>query len=398
VSSTNPMMSVIIIVKNNETLLPRAIESVLAQTQNDLELIIVNDGSTDNTSSIIDSFQKRDYRVQPYHLESNVGRSSARNIGLDASHGKYVTFLDADDYLPETAIADLLSTSEGHQSDIVFAHIKPFDNETGKWLPHHYTDVFMHRERHGIKLQDCPELLYNHSIVGRGFRRDFLNKYGIRFSTQRRNAEDVTFSFYSEFNAQRMSIIPDKTVYYYSVGNFLATANKSKVEDARDSVIETLDFALQNGEKHIINTMHKKSVIFAGNLGRAKEVFGITEELHNFLPSLVPLVNRAPEEIIDTLPPYYQRFARAIRAYDFDRAFYLFDNKYRFDNLPPISEKTASSETALESADSRINRLIAQNQRLAAELNMLYNSTSWQLTRPLRAAINIIRRLAGKIA
>jgi hypothetical protein len=124
----------------------------------------------------------------------------------------------------------------------------------------------------------------------------------------------------------------------------------------------------------------------------------MTEELRDFLPSLVPLVNRAPEEIIDTLPPYYQRFARAIRAYDFDRGFYLFDNKYRFDNLPPISEKTASGETALESADSRINRLIAQNQRLAAELNMLYKSTSWQLTRPLRAAINIIRRLAGKIA
>lgn len=397
-SSATPMMSVIIIVKNNEVLLPRAIESVLAQTLNEIELIIVNDGSTDNTSSIIDSFQKQDSRVQPHHLDSNVGRSSARNIGLDASRGKYVTFLDADDYLPETAIADLSSTSEEHQSDIVFARIKPFDNDTGKWLPHHYTDVFMHRERHGLKLPDYPELLYNHSIVGRGFRRDFLNKYGIRFSTQRRNAEDVTFSFYSEFYAQRMSIIPDKTVYYYSVGNFLATANKSKIEDARDSVIETLNFALQDGENHIINTMHKKAAVFAGNLGRAREVFGMTEELHDFLPSLVPLVDRAPEEIIDTLSPYYQRFARAIRAYDFDRALYLFDNKYRFDSRPPISDKTASEESALESADLRINRLIAHNQRLAAELNMLYNSTSWHLTRPLRAAINIIRRLAGKMA
>lgn len=395
-SSTAPMMSVIIIVKNNEALLPRAIESVLAQTQNDLELIIVNDGSTDNTGSIIDSFQKQDPRVQPHHLDSNVGRSSARNIGLDASRGKYVTFLDADDYLPTTAIADLSNTSEEHRSDIVFARIKPFDNKTGNWLPHHYTDFFMRRELHGIKLQDNPDLLYNHSIVGRSFRRDFLNKHGIRFSTQRRNAEDVTFSFYSEYNAQRMSIIPEKTVYYYSVGNFLNTANKSKVEDARDSIIETLNFALHNGASSIINTMHKKSAIFAGNLGRAKEVYGMTKELRDFLPSLVPLVDRAPEEIIDTLAPYSQRFTRAIRAYDFDRAFYLFENKYRFDNRLPQNEKISSSETTLESADSRIKKLHIHNQRLAAKLNLLYNSTSWKLTRPLRAGINIYRRLTSK--
>ena len=73
--------------------------------------------------------------------------------------------------------------------------------------------------------------------------------------------------------------------------------------------------------------MHKKSAIFAGNLGRAKEVFGMTTELRDFLPSLVPLVDRAPEELLDTLQPYYQRFARAIRAFDFDRAYYLFENK-----------------------------------------------------------------------
>lgn len=393
-----PLMSVIIIVKNNEDLLPRAIESVLAQTQEDLELIIVNDGSTDSTGDIIDSFKKTDSRIKPQHLETNLGRASARNIGLDNSRGKYVTFLDADDYLPETSITDLSSAAEKHQSDMVFAKIKPFDGKTGKWIQHHYTDIFMGQERHDFNLHDYPDLLNNHSIVGRCFRRQYLNEHNIRFSTKRRNAEDVTFSFYSAFHAKRMTIIPQKTVYYYSVGNFLATANRSKVEDARDSIIETIDYTLNHADVNVIETMHKKSAIFAGNLGRAKEVFGMTTELRDFLPSLVPLVDRAPEELLDTLQPYYQRFARAIRAFDFDRAYYLFENKYRFNDYMAVTKNPSNSGAAIESAESRINRLINQNQRLAIELDVLYNSRSWRITAPIRKFGQIYRRLTGKLA
>lgn len=393
-----PLISIIIIVKNNEDLLPRAIESVLAQTQKDLELIIVNDGSTDGTGNIIDSFKKADPRVKPQHLETNLGRSSARNIGLDHSCGKYVTFLDADDYLPETAIADLSNAAEEHQSDIVFGKIKPFDSKTGKWIPHHYTDIFMGQERHDFKLHDYPELLNNHSIVGRCFRTQYLNEHKIRFSTKRRNAEDVTFSFYSTFHAHRMSIIPKKTVYYYSVGNFLATANRSKVEDARDSIIETIDYTLLHAEDNVIDTIYKKSAIYAGNLGRAKEVFGMTAELRDYLPSLVPLVDRAPEEILDTLQPYHQRFARAIRAFDFDRAYYLFENKHRFNDYMSIVQRPSSGESSLESADSRINKLINQNQRLAIELDVLYNSKSWRITASIRKVAQMFRRLTGKLA
>jgi len=398
VTGSAPLMSVIIIVKNNEDLLPRAIESVLAQTQDDLELIVVNDGSTDGTDKIIDSFKEKDSRVKPQHLETNLGRSSARNIGLDNSSGKYVTFLDADDYLPETSIADLSSTAETNRSDLVFAKIRPFESKTGKWIQHHYTDVFMGQERHDFNLRDYPELLNNHSIVGRCFRREYLNEHDIRFSTRRRNAEDVTFSFYSAFHAQHISIIPQKTVYYYSVGNFLATANRSKVEDARDSIIETIDFTLRHADADLIETMHKKAAIFAGNLGRAKQVFGMTEELRDFLPSLLPLVDRAPEEMLDTLQPYYQRFARAIRAFDFDRAYYLFENKYRFNEYMDVTESASSSGAAMQSAESRISRLINQNQRLAIELDVLYSSRSWRITAPIRRLGQIYRRLTGKLS
>ena len=392
-----PLMSVIIIVKDNEDLLPRAIESALAQTQDDFELVIINDGSTDSTGKIIDSFQKADSRVKPHHLDTNIGRSSARNIGLDTSRGKYITFLDADDYLPKTAIADLSSTAEDNDADIVFGRIKAFNSETGEWIKGHYTDIFMTREHHGIEVNDLPELLHNHAIVGRCYRRDYIKKNNIRFSTKRRNAEDVTFSFYSKFYAQRISIIPNSTVYFYSAGNFIITANRSKVEDARDSIIEILDHVYQHAGDNIIETMQKKSAIFAGNLGRAKEVFGMTDELRNYLPSLVPLVNRASEELLDTLPPYYQRFARAIRAYDFDRAFYLFENKNRFNNSDPIRNISSSGSIAARNIASRLKQLISQNQRLANDVDALYDSKSWVLTAPLRAAIHIYRRIIGKL-
>jgi glycosyltransferase involved in cell wall biosynthesis len=90
-----PAISVITIVKNNEELLPRAVDSVLAQSFADFEHIIVNDGSTDGTKAIIDAYAEKDQRVKPKHLFQNVGRGMARNAGMDTARGKYIFFLGA---------------------------------------------------------------------------------------------------------------------------------------------------------------------------------------------------------------------------------------------------------------------------------------------------------------
>ena len=94
------LFSIIVPVYNIEMFLPRCIESILSQTCSDFELILIDDGSTDSSGMICDEFADQDSRIRVFHKE-NGGVSSARNVGLDHAYGKYVVFVDSDDYIEE---------------------------------------------------------------------------------------------------------------------------------------------------------------------------------------------------------------------------------------------------------------------------------------------------------
>ena len=118
------MVSVIIPVYNVEKYLPQCLDSVENQTYKDLEIILVDDGSPDNSGYICDQYASKDSRITVIHKE-NGGLSDARNAGLAIAQGEYVYFLDSDDYLREDAIQKLVSRSNAENADIVF-----FDCET----------------------------------------------------------------------------------------------------------------------------------------------------------------------------------------------------------------------------------------------------------------------------
>lgn len=102
-----PKISVIVPVYNVEQYLPRCIESILAQTYNDFELLLINDGSSDNSGNICDEYAKNNSRVRVFHKE-NGGVSSARNMGLDNAQGEYVVFVDSDDFIRNKYLEILL--------------------------------------------------------------------------------------------------------------------------------------------------------------------------------------------------------------------------------------------------------------------------------------------------
>ena len=104
------MVSCIIPVYNTEKYLPRCIESVLAQTFVDWEMLLIDDGSTDASGSICDEYAAKDERIRVFHKE-NGGISSARNVGLNYAQGEWIFFVDSDDSLPKTSLESLLSRS-----------------------------------------------------------------------------------------------------------------------------------------------------------------------------------------------------------------------------------------------------------------------------------------------
>ena len=99
-----PCISVIVPVYNVENYLPRCVDSILSQSFTDFELILVDDGSPDNSGKICDEYAEKDNRVRVFH-KPNGGVSSARNLGLDNALGEFVTFIDSDDYVGREYLA-----------------------------------------------------------------------------------------------------------------------------------------------------------------------------------------------------------------------------------------------------------------------------------------------------
>ena len=112
-------VSVIVPVYNVERYLAECLDSLLRQTYKALEIIIVDDGSTDNSGSICDRYASKDRRIAKVIHKENGGLSDARNTGMRYASGKYVYFLDSDDYLADNAIAKMLFTAEKYNAEIV---------------------------------------------------------------------------------------------------------------------------------------------------------------------------------------------------------------------------------------------------------------------------------------
>jgi len=113
-----PLISIIVPVYNVEAYLPKSLDSIINQTYENLEIIVVNDGSTDNSPQICEEYAKRDSRIKLLH-KKNGGLSSARNAGLDIANGEYIGFVDSDDYIEENMYLEMLNSLKKYDANLV---------------------------------------------------------------------------------------------------------------------------------------------------------------------------------------------------------------------------------------------------------------------------------------
>ena len=127
-----PLISFIVPIYNVERYLQKCVDSILAQSYSNIEVVLVDDGSTDESVAICDSYANRDKRVQVIHKE-NGGASSARNEGLSFAHGSYIAFIDSDDYVSPSMAEKLLDAISKTDSDLAmcnFAYTDELGNIT----------------------------------------------------------------------------------------------------------------------------------------------------------------------------------------------------------------------------------------------------------------------------
>ncbi|MEG0087047.1 MAG: glycosyltransferase, partial [Niameybacter sp.] len=123
VERTQPTLSIIVPVYNVEKYLPKCIESILAQSFTDFEVILIDDGATDKSGEICEEYANKDTRIKIIHKE-NGGLSSARNAGIELSNGNYIGFVDSDDFIHPQMYEILLREARSSNSDVVICRYK----------------------------------------------------------------------------------------------------------------------------------------------------------------------------------------------------------------------------------------------------------------------------------
>ena len=209
----NPTVSIIVPVYNAEKTLKRCVDSILGQEYEDLELILVDDGSTDGSGPLCDAFGNQDSRVRVLHKE-NGGVSDSRNMGLKLARGKWLQFADSDDWVTADATRLLVRKAEADSCDMVVAD---FYRVIGDRVSHKgdiEEDQVLSREEYAAYMMENPSDYYYGVLWNKLYRRELVERYGLRMNTEISWCEDFMFNL--EYLRHAESICALRTpVYYY---------------------------------------------------------------------------------------------------------------------------------------------------------------------------------------
>lgn len=214
-----PVISVIMPIYNGAQYMKKSIDVILKQTLREFELILVNDGSTDDSKEICSEYAEQDRRIRVINKE-NGGAWSARNKGINVAEGKYIMFLDCDDWYEDTLLEEMYKSIENNKADLVICgQIDVIVNEKNNVIK--YNKVLP--ERHYYKSND--EILDNYIYMkekyvadvlwNKIYKSEIIKEFKLKFENFKRG-EDAIFNanYYEKINK---CIILDKALYYYRI-------------------------------------------------------------------------------------------------------------------------------------------------------------------------------------
>ena len=247
-NKNNIKISVIVPCYNIESYLPRCIESILAQTYKNLEIILISDGSTDGTDEIIREYAKKDSRIIPV-FKQNSGVSDTRNRGLDMATGDYIGFVDGDDYIDPKMYETLLKNAIENNADIshcgyqmVFPSRVDYCYNTGEKV--------IQDNKKGIRDIIVGDYVEPSPCI-KIYRKNIVNN--LRMPPDIKINEDVIFNFYAFVNSQK-SVYEDLPFYHYILRKGSAATSKINQNKLFDPVIvrkEIFEYSLKNLDNEI---------------------------------------------------------------------------------------------------------------------------------------------------
>lgn len=235
------LVSIIIPVYNAEKYLDDCLTSVISQSYKDIEIIVINDGSTDNTREIVEKFKKQDNRIKVIHQE-NSGPSAARNRGMEESEGDYIQFVDADDVLNKHSTEIMMNKCNG--SDLVIGRIYERDNINKS----NKKDSFNIKRDYLLSVENFVSVfpkLFREKLINspcnKLYDKRIIDRNNIKFPLKVNNGEDLVFNLQYIKASNRIKIIQDIVYEYRKINkNSLTLGYKDNYLDNRSYVFDSL--------------------------------------------------------------------------------------------------------------------------------------------------------------
>lgn len=241
-------ISVVIPVYNVEKYLRKCVDSVLGQTYKNIEVVLVDDGATDNCPQICDKYAEKDNRVKVVH-KKNGGLSDARNFGIDASTGDYIMFLDSDDYWnSDTAVEHIVDLIEKEQRDVVLFFFKYlFEDKQDNNLVEYNNSFDSITISGGSKAEQLTDIVKNNiylsSSVTKAIKRELFLKNDLYF-VKGILSEDIDWSARLMLYANSFSLLNESFYIYIQRSTSIAhNIKKKNIVNVKNNIIKCIELA-----------------------------------------------------------------------------------------------------------------------------------------------------------
>lgn len=287
----NPLVSIVVPAYNVEKYLARSIESMVGQTYENIEILLVNDGSKDDTGSIADRYAKLYDSLTVIH-QINSGVSVARNVGIDSAKGEFVTFVDPDDYLELDAIENMVKLAQKHDVDILRTRCNTYRND--RKIDNDYgIETGLYEGAELKELSYRAALHYSHDAISCCWlllvKKSVLELHGVRFAEGIIIMQDTWF-YVDLLRTAGSLYAADVVTYNYMINDSGTISSSSRFAEKVDCIVRLYEHNANLWQHYQRDQLRAQySVLVAirtvnssnGNLAQAREMLKVTSKYKN---------------------------------------------------------------------------------------------------------------------
>jgi len=313
---TAPKISVIVPVYNVENYLVDALDSLVNQSLTDIEVLMIDDGSTDNSRYIIEKYALDYDNFHAFHKE-NEGLSVTRNYGLKYANGEYIFFIDSDDYLLHDALEKLYNCAIKYDSEIVTANFFRYnDYKSWEHIICDYVFNNLKNDLYNTNLSEYPNLIWDMPVWNKLYKKEFIDNNNLRFFDGRVIFEDNIFSTEVYVKAKKVSVLKEG-VYCWRMGAPNTSISQSHDRNRGDELYKMAkmvkDILNENiSDYEILSRKYIKWLTLDIPFYMSKIKTYPKEDHIYIFEGAYKLINLIPDEYFNELNNYYKVFYRMI--------------------------------------------------------------------------------------